>query len=68
MIESLRGGNDRLDGGSGNDILYGDAGQPGRSLGGDDRLDGGSGDDILYGDASQMIGGSETPPGAGTTS
>ncbi|MEN5251639.1 type I secretion C-terminal target domain-containing protein, partial [Alcaligenes aquatilis] len=38
-----RGGNDTLDGGSGNDILYGQ--------GGNDTLIGGAGDDILFGGA-----------------
>ena len=46
------GGNDRLVGGEGNDLLRGDAFYiGGDARGGDDKLDGGDGDDEILGDA-----------------
>ncbi|WP_080578896.1 hypothetical protein [Sinorhizobium fredii] len=44
------GGNDRLDGGSGDDVLYGDAEIGVEAVGGDDVLIGGRGNDQLWGD------------------
>ena len=57
-------GDDRLDGGTGNDALWGDAQSievllasphPGVVRAGDDRLMGGVGDDRLYGDAQSIL-------------
>jgi Ca2+-binding RTX toxin-like protein len=51
MAQAAQGGNDRLDGGSGDDILYGDANLMNNSTeGGDDLLIGGTGNDQLWGD------------------
>jgi Ca2+-binding RTX toxin-like protein len=54
MSESAHGGNDILNGGVGNDTLYGDARgyfltSPGLITGGTDTLNGGAGDDQLWG-------------------
>jgi Ca2+-binding RTX toxin-like protein len=54
MLASTHGGNDTLNGGSGDDILYGDSygytpSSPGSITGGTDVLNGGAGDDQLWG-------------------
>ena len=67
MAGNTRGGNDRLDGGAGNDTIHGDAtatyedfrGSAGAGLrdtarGGNDNLNGGVGNDALYGDAREI--------------
>jgi Ca2+-binding RTX toxin-like protein len=57
------GGDDRLNGGDGNDTLFGDGGNLYSSTGGNDTLEGGAGRDVLYGDwesASASQGGDDT--------
>jgi Ca2+-binding RTX toxin-like protein len=48
-VEPVDYGNDALDGGAGNDKLYGDASGRDNGLGGQDILHGGSGNDELHG-------------------
>ncbi|NHQ75512.1 hypothetical protein HAT86_13715 [Roseovarius gahaiensis] len=48
-VDDATGGNDLLDGGEGNDTLFGN--------GGDDALDGGAGNDLIYGDNGAPVGG-----------
>ena len=53
MLGATRGGDDRLDGGNGDDFLFGDARDfSSLAQGGNDRLAGGAGNDFLYGDAA----------------
>src|SRR4051795_12878029 len=55
VLSSGRGGNDRLDGGEGDDSLFGDAGViTATGRGGNDYLDGGTGRDFLSGDALEI--------------
>jgi Ca2+-binding RTX toxin-like protein len=55
VLSSGKGGNDHLDGGMGDDILFGDAWEVGGSArGGNDHLDGGNGLDHLYGEGWYM--------------
>lgn len=59
MTDDTRGGNDRLEGGAGDDEINGDngwLGMSGNARGGNDHLDGGSGDDLLVGDGQIMSG------------
>src|SRR3954471_9145438 len=57
VLSSGRGGNDRLDGGEGDDSLFGDAGViTATGRGGNDYLDGGTGRDFLCGDAWEIEG------------
>ncbi|HIC82604.1 MAG TPA: calcium-binding protein, partial [Kiloniellaceae bacterium] len=45
------GGNDTIDGGIGNDIIYGDSSDVDEAIGGDDSILGGDGNDLIYGGA-----------------
>src|SRR5829696_2773920 len=52
-----RGGNDRLDGGNDDDVVYGDAKSLSDSArAGNDKLWGGAGNDTIYGDAETLSG------------
>ncbi|MCA1371122.1 hypothetical protein I6F15_27695 [Bradyrhizobium sp. BRP14] len=51
MYGTARGGNDRIVGGWGDDVLNGDTMSWMAAQGGDDRLDGGAGNDFLCGDS-----------------
>lgn len=75
VLDTGRGGDDRLDGRAGDDFVFGDAAQmAGTGRGGDDLVRGGAGDDFLGGDADLSLtgrarGGDDTVEGGtGTTS
>ncbi len=48
-------GNDKIDGSSGADVIYGDNGNnlSGNGIGGDDDIDGGAGNDLVYGEGGK---------------
>src|SRR4051794_19071590 len=69
-LSTGKGGDDRLSGLAGADVIFGDAWQiTGLGIGGSDRLDGGDDNDTLIGDARDLLdiaqGGNDTLFGGG---
>ncbi|WGF89992.1 calcium-binding protein [Marinivivus vitaminiproducens] len=55
LAMNTTGGHDKLFGGDGIDVLYGDAALSSNAFGGDDQLFGRGGDDVLYGDSQEAL-------------
>ncbi|MBP2159785.1 MULTISPECIES: calcium-binding protein [Asticcacaulis] len=58
LTAAVAAGNDNVEGGDGNDVIFGDGEQMVTAQGGKDYLWGGNGNDVIYGDAKSLTAGS----------